>query len=34
MRFFFDYELPKTSAWLAPVAARNSLPREMREAWF
>jgi alkylation response protein AidB-like acyl-CoA dehydrogenase len=34
MRFFFDYELPKTSAWLAPVVARNPLPREMREAWF
>jgi alkylation response protein AidB-like acyl-CoA dehydrogenase len=34
MRYFFDYELPKTAAWLAPVAARHPLPREMREEWF
>jgi hypothetical protein len=34
MRYFFDYELPKTGAWLQPVAARHPLPREMREAWF
>jgi alkylation response protein AidB-like acyl-CoA dehydrogenase len=34
MRYFFDYELPKTGAWLKPVAARHPLPREMREAWF
>ncbi len=34
MRYFFDYELPKIDAWLKPVAARNPLPREMRDEWF
>ena len=34
MRYFLDYELPKTAAWLQPVAQRHPLPREMREAWF
>ena len=34
MRYFFDYELPKIDAWLAPVASRNPVCREMRDAWF
>jgi butyryl-CoA dehydrogenase len=34
MRYFFDYELPKIDAWLAPVAARNALLREMQGEWF
>ena len=34
MRYFFAYELPKTSAWLAVVAARNPTCREMRDDWF
>jgi alkylation response protein AidB-like acyl-CoA dehydrogenase len=34
MRYFFAYELPKTSAWLAVAAAREPACREMREAWF
>jgi alkylation response protein AidB-like acyl-CoA dehydrogenase len=34
MRYFFAYELPKTAAWLQPVAARDPLPRDMREEWF
>jgi alkylation response protein AidB-like acyl-CoA dehydrogenase len=34
MRYFLDYELPKTAAWLQPVAQRHPLPREMREGWF
>jgi alkylation response protein AidB-like acyl-CoA dehydrogenase len=33
-RYFFDYELPKTDAWLAVVASRNPTCREMREEWF
>ena len=34
MRYFFAYELPKTPAWLAVVAAREPVCREMKEAWF
>jgi butyryl-CoA dehydrogenase len=34
MRYFYAYELPKIDAWLLPVAARQPLCREMREAWF
>jgi alkylation response protein AidB-like acyl-CoA dehydrogenase len=34
MRYFFAYELPKIDAWLGPVARRESLLREMDEAWF
>ena len=34
MHYFFDFELPKIDAWLAPVAARNALTREMRDDWF
>ncbi len=34
MRYFFDFELPKIDAWLAPVASRNPVCREMRDAWF
>jgi alkylation response protein AidB-like acyl-CoA dehydrogenase len=33
-RYFFAYELPKIGAWLAVVAAREPVCREMREAWF
>ena len=29
LQFFFDYELPKIDAWLAPVAARNPLFRDL-----
>ena len=34
MRYFYAYELPKIDAWLLPVAARQPLCREMRDAWF
>jgi alkylation response protein AidB-like acyl-CoA dehydrogenase len=34
MRYFFAYELPKVDAWLLPVAARQAVCREMRDAWF
>jgi alkylation response protein AidB-like acyl-CoA dehydrogenase len=34
LRFFFAYELPKIDAWLGPVARREPLLREMRDAWF
>ena len=32
--YFFDYELPKIDAWLAVVASRNPLCRDMRDEWF
>ena len=34
MRYFYAYELPKIDAWLAVVARREALPREMQDAWF
>jgi butyryl-CoA dehydrogenase len=34
MRYFFAYELPKTPAWLAVVASREPVCREMQEQWF
>ena len=34
MRYFFAYELPKIDAWLLVVASRQSLCRDMHEAWF
>jgi len=34
MHYFFAYELPKIDAWLAVVARREPLVREMNEAWF
>jgi alkylation response protein AidB-like acyl-CoA dehydrogenase len=34
MRYFFAYELPRIDAWLAVVARRESLPRDMQDAWF
>ncbi len=34
MRYFYAYELPKIDAWLAVVARREPLPREMQDAWF
>ena len=33
-RYFFEYELPKISAWLGVVGARNSTCRNMKEEWF
>lgn len=33
-RYFFAYELPKITAWLAVVARREPLTREMRDEWF
>lgn len=33
-RYFFDYELPRTSAWLTVVAERNPTCRRMQEEWF
>ncbi|HEX2011113.1 MAG TPA: acyl-CoA dehydrogenase [Roseateles sp.] len=33
-RYFFAYELPKIDAWLAVVASREALCREMNDAWF
>ena len=34
MRYFYAFELPKTDAWLLPVAARQAVCREMCDAWF
>jgi butyryl-CoA dehydrogenase len=34
MRYFHVYELPKIDAWLAVVAARESVCREMQATWF
>ena len=34
MRYFFDYELPKTGAWLAVVSSCNPTCRVMQEDWF
>ncbi len=34
MRYFFNYELPKTGAWLAVVSSRDATCREMRAEWF
>ncbi len=33
-RYFFAYELPKVAAWLAVVASRTPICREMQDAWF
>ncbi len=33
-RYFFAYELPKIEAWLAVVANREPLCREMQDSWF
>jgi butyryl-CoA dehydrogenase len=33
LRYFFEYELPRIDAWLTPVAARNSLFRDVQENW-
>ncbi len=32
-RYFFRYEVPKTGAWLAVVAARDMTCAEMQDAW-
>jgi butyryl-CoA dehydrogenase len=34
MRYFFDYELPRTTAWLTVVSSRNPTCRTMQEDWF
>jgi alkylation response protein AidB-like acyl-CoA dehydrogenase len=34
MRYFFAYELPKIDAWLAVVASREPLCRDMQAGWF
>ena len=34
MRYFFAYELPKIDAWLAVVASREAVCRQMDPAWF
>jgi butyryl-CoA dehydrogenase len=34
MRYFYAYELPKIDAWLAVVASREPLCRDMQDAWF
>ena len=34
MRYFFVYELPKIDAWLAVVASREDVCRQMDPAWF
>jgi butyryl-CoA dehydrogenase len=34
LRWFYAYELPKVDAWLAPVARREAVCREMQDAWF
>ena len=33
-QYFYAYELPKIDAWLAVVASREPLCREMQDAWF
>jgi hypothetical protein len=33
-RYFHAFELPKIDAWLAVVAARNPICRDMQDAWF
>jgi butyryl-CoA dehydrogenase len=33
MRYFYAYELPKIDAWLAPVARREPLVRELDAGW-
>jgi butyryl-CoA dehydrogenase len=33
MRYFFAYELPRIDAWLAPVARREALLRELKPEW-
>jgi alkylation response protein AidB-like acyl-CoA dehydrogenase len=33
-RYFFDYELPKTAAWLRVAAERNATCADMQDAWF
>lgn len=33
-RYFYDFELSKIDAWLAPVASRNATCREMADDWF
>jgi alkylation response protein AidB-like acyl-CoA dehydrogenase len=33
-RFYFAFEMPKVTAWLAPVAARDRLTVTMQDAWF
>jgi alkylation response protein AidB-like acyl-CoA dehydrogenase len=34
LRYFYAYDLPKLDAWLAVVARREALPREMQDEWF
>ena len=34
MRYFHVYELPKIDAWLAVVASREPVCRDMQDAWF
>jgi butyryl-CoA dehydrogenase len=34
MHYFYDYELPKTNAWLRVVESRNRVCADMREEWF
>ncbi len=34
MRYFFEFELGKIDPWLAVVASRSPVCREMREEWF
>jgi butyryl-CoA dehydrogenase len=34
MRYFYAYELPKVSAWLEVVKARDPVCRDMRDEWF
>jgi butyryl-CoA dehydrogenase len=33
-RYFHAYELPKIGAWLAVVASREPLCRDMPDSWF
>ena len=34
LRYFYAYELPKIDAWLAVVAGREAVCREMQDDWF
>jgi butyryl-CoA dehydrogenase len=34
MRYFYGFEMPKVTAWLAPVAGRETLTVTMKDHWF
>jgi butyryl-CoA dehydrogenase len=34
MKYFYAFEMPKVTAWLAPVVGRETLTVTMKDAWF